>query len=295
MTLLIMAAGSGSRYGGLKQFDGLGPNGEYLLEYTIFNAITAGFNHIVVISKPANTVDIKAYLSQKLPEHIALTVLGQAISDVPEGFTAPENREKPWGTAHAVWTARAVIKTPFATVNADDYYGPEAFKNAGAFLNALPNAQTYGLVAYELSNTLSEYGTVSRGVCEVKDGTLKDITERTKLIDSGNEEATDEDSGLKFPLNTPVSMNFWLSTPFIFPAITARFKAFLSGENPEKGELYLPYIVAEQLEEQEVSVGVIPTSSQWFGLTYAQDKAAAKETLKALHESGVYPAELWKA
>ena len=168
MTLLIMAAGSGSRNGGLKQFDGLGPNGEYLLEYTIFNAITAGFNHIVVIAKPANTVDIKAYLSQKLPEHIALTVLGQAISDVPEGFTAPENREKPWGTAHAVWTARAVIKTPFATVNADDYYGPEAFKDAGAFLNALPNAQTYGLVAYELSNTLSEYGTVSRGVCEVK-------------------------------------------------------------------------------------------------------------------------------
>ena len=206
-----------------------------------------------------------------------------------------KTEKNPGGTAHAVWTARAVIKTPFATVNADDYYGPEAFKDAGAFLNALPNAQTYGLVAYELSNTLSEYGTVSRGVCEVKDGALKDITERTKLIASGNEEATDEDSGLKFPLNTPVSMNFWLSTPFIFPAITARFKAFLSGENPEKGELYLPYIVAEQLEEQEVSVGVIPTSSQWFGLTYAQDKAAAKETLKTLHESGVYPAELWKA
>jgi NDP-sugar pyrophosphorylase family protein len=295
MTLLIMAAGSGSRYGGLKQFDGLGPNGEYLLEYTIFNAIAAGFNHIVVIAKPANTEDIKVYLSQKLPENIALTVLGQAISDVPEGFSAPPQREKPWGTAHAVWTAREVIKTPFATVNADDYYGPEAFKDAGAFLNALPNHQTYGLVAYELKNTLSDYGTVSRGVCEVKDGALHDITERTKLIASGDHEATDEDSGLKFPLTTPVSMNFWLSTPFIFPAITQRFESFLSGDTPEKGELYLPFIVAEQLEAQEVSVGVIPTSSQWFGLTYSQDKAAAIETLKNLHESGVYPAKLWKA
>lgn len=294
MTLLIMAAGSGSRYGGLKQFDGLGPNGEYLLEYTIYNAIAAGFTHIVVIAKPANTSSIEAYLKSKLPMSVQLTVLGQSINDVPEGFQAPQNREKPWGTAHAVWTARAVINTPFATVNADDYYGPEAFKDAGAYLTQLPNHQTYGLVAYRLENTLSKYGTVSRGVCEVSQGALVNIKEHTQLEASSPTEVTDQDSGNRFPMDTPVSMNFWLCTPHIFPAITARFVQFLSGPNPEKGELYLPFIVAEQLEEKEVSVGVIPTSSEWFGLTYGQDKEAAIHTLAGLHQSGVYPARLWE-
>lgn len=294
MTLLIMAAGSGSRYGGLKQFDGLGPNGEYLLEYTIYNAMAAGFTHIVVIAKPANTTTIEEYLKNKLPTRVQLTVLGQSISDVPEGFKVPESREKPWGTAHAVWTARNVINTPFATVNADDYYGPEAFKDAGAYLNQLPNHQTYGLVAYRLENTLSNYGTVSRGVCEVSQGALVNIKEHTQLAASSPTEVTDQDSGNRFPMNTPVSMNFWLCTPHIFPAITARFVQFLSGAHPEKGELYLPFIVAEQLEEKEVSVGVIPTSSEWFGLTYGQDKEAAIHTLASLHQSGVYPPKLWE-
>ncbi|CAI8221440.1 MAG: UTP--glucose-1-phosphate uridylyltransferase [Flavobacteriaceae bacterium] len=294
MTLLIMAAGSGSRYGGLKQFDGLGPNGEYLLEYTIYNAIAAGFNHIVVIAKPANTTSITEYLQTKLPSEVQLTVLGQSISDVPDGFKAPEGREKPWGTAHAVWTAREVISTPFATVNADDYYGPEAFKDAATYLEQLPNAQTYGLVAYHLENTLSNYGTVSRGVCEVSQGALVNIVEHTQLAASSPTEVTDQDSGNRFPMHTPVSMNFWLCTPHIFPAISARFEEFLSGPHPEKGELYLPFIVAEQLAEKEVSVGVIPTSSEWFGLTYGPDKEVAIQTLATLHQSGVYPAKLWE-
>jgi len=295
MTLLIMAAGSGSRYGGLKQFDGLGPKGEYLLEYTIFNALNAGFTHIVVIAKPANVSDIKSYLASKIPANIHLTVLGQAISDVPKGYKVPEGREKPWGTAHAVWTAREVINTPFATVNADDYYGPEAFKDAAAYLQKLPNNQTYGLVAYSLENTLSKYGTVSRGVCQVRDGALENIQEHTKLEANAQGSVTDYETGSHFPLDTPVSMNFWLCTPYIFPAITKRFEAFLAGSNPEKGELYLPFIVAEQLEDKAVNVGVIPTASQWFGLTYGQDKAAAIESLKTLHESGAYPADLWNS
>jgi len=294
MTLLIMAAGSGSRYGGLKQFDGLGPNGEYLLEYTIFNSIAAGFTHIVVIAKPSNVGDIKSYLASKLPSHIELKVLGQSITDVPEGFTAPAGREKPWGTAHAVWTARHDIHSPFATVNADDYYGPEAFKDAGAYLNKLPNNTTYGLVAYRLENTLSNYGTVSRGVCKVSGGQLQDIQEHTRLEATAPNVVTDYETGNTFPMDSPVSMNFWLCTPNIFPAITARFVSFLSGDSPEKGELYLPYIVAEQLEVNEVSVGVIATTSQWFGLTYAQDKAAAMGILNSLHVSGIYPASLWK-
>lgn len=290
-----MAAGSGSRYGGLKQFDALGPNGEYLLEYTIYNAIAAAFNHIVIIAKPANTQDLRAYLTPKLPHRIKLTVLGQSITDIPEGFTVPKGREKPWGTAHAVWAAREVINTPFATVNADDYYGPEAFKDAGTYLSSLPNNETYGLVAYRLENTLSKYGTVSRGICQVKNGTLTSIKEHTKLEASSPTKVIDLDTQKTFPMHTPVSMNFWLCTPHIFPAITERFIAFLSGGSPEKGELYLPFIVAEQLQENKVAVGVIPTTSQWFGLTYSQDKEAALKTLKDLHNAGTYPAQLWNA
>ena len=294
MTLLLMAAGSGSRYGKLKQFDGLGPNEEFLLEYSIFDAITNGFDHIVVITKEANQEFLKSYLSERLPSKIKLDVLVQDINNLPNGVKLNTERVKPWGTAHAVWCAKDVIDDEFVIINADDYYGKKAFEGAAKFIKNSDSNNTYGIVGYNLKDTLSEHGSVSRGVCTVENGHLLTIQEHTKIIASGNV-IIDEDSGNELEPETIVSMNFWICNPSIFDYIEKYFTNFLNvPENLEKSEIYLPFVAQEMMVNGLININVIDSKSDWFGVTYYEDKSEAVNTLKALTEANQYPSPIWK-
>lgn len=288
-----MAAGSGSRYGKLKQFDDLGPNGEFLMEFSIHDALKNGFKHIVVITKEENKEFLKKYLSKRLESNIKLDVLAQKVSDIPNEAFFNGERNKPWGTAHAVWTARKVIKSTFVIINADDYYGQNAFKVAGKFIKKNSVQNIFGLVSYQLKDTLSNYGSVSRGVCTVKKNQLESIVERTK-ISKINGEIKDEESGKILDFNATVSMNFWISTTKIFEYIEVYFSSFLSKvENLEKNEIYLPFVAQEMMRKGIISIEVINSESNWFGVTYYEDKETAVNTLKKLVESGRYPKPLW--
>ena len=293
MTLLLMAAGSGSRYGKLKQFDDLGPAQEFLMEFSIFDALKNNFNHIVVITKAANKSFLESHLSERLPKEVKLDVLVQNIEDIPETISLDTKREKPWGTAHAVWTARHVIKGSFVIINADDYYGQNAFSGAANFIKNNENPDAFALVAYNLKNTLSKFGSVSRGVCEVENHKLTSIIERTKISEQGPQ-IIDEDSGVILAPNTAVSMNFWICNTSIFKYIETYFTAFL--ENPsnlEKSEIYLPFVTQEMMENGHITVDVIEAQSTWFGVTYYDDKKEAVSTLADLTEQGAYPTPLW--
>ena len=294
MTLLLMAAGSGSRYGKLKQFDDLGPNGEFLMEFSIFDALQNGFEHIVVITKKENQAFLKNHLSERLDSSIKRDVLVQRIDDIPETSYFSGERKKPWGTAHAVWTARTVIETPFVIINADDYYGQNAFKGAAEFIKTQKITDVFGLIGYQLKDTLSDFGAVSRGVCTVEDKRLQTIVERTKISKGNNGVIKDEDSGEILNANATVSMNFWICTPKIFEYTERYFASFLAqAENHEKNEIYLPFVAQEMMENGSISVEVINADSDWFGVTYYKDKDIAVETLNRLVESGKYPSPLW--
>lgn len=294
MTLLLMAAGSGSRYGKLKQFDELGPAKEFLMEFSIFDALSVGFTHIVVITKAANQTFLQEYLSKRLPKDIKLDVLVQDITDLPEAETLEVKREKPWGTAHAVWTARNVIQSEFVIINADDYYGKQAFEGAAHFIKNNTAKNIYALVGYQLKDTLSEHGSVSRGVCKVEDNHLVSIEEHTK-IEAVDEKIVDEDSGRILDPDTIVSMNFWICNPSIFNYIETYFKNFLSiPENLEKSEIYLPFVAQEMMANGLIDIHVISSNSEWFGVTYYEDKAEAVNTLSQLTKNGKYPTPLWK-
>jgi NDP-sugar pyrophosphorylase family protein len=294
MTLLLMAAGSGSRYGKLKQFDELGSAGEFLMEFGIFDAISVGFTHIVVITKAANQSFLQDYLSKRLPQGIALDVLVQDITDLPETVKLDVKREKPWGTAHAVWTARTVINSDFVIINADDYYGKQAFEGAANFVKNNTSNKTYALVGYQLKDTLSEHGSVSRGVCSVDDGHLISIEEHTK-IEAVEGKIIDEDSDRILDPNTIVSMNFWICNPSIFKYIETYFSNFLSiPENLEKSEIYLPFVAQEMMANGLIDINVISSNSEWFGVTYYEDKAEAVKTLQDLTNKNQYPTPLWK-
>lgn len=293
MTLLLMAAGSGSRYGKLKQFDDLGPAGEFLMEFSIFDALKNGFDHIVVITKEENQTFLKEHLAKRIGTGVKLDVLVQKIEDIPSGITISEERKKPWGTAHAVWTARDVIKTPFVIINADDYYGEKAFESAANFIKNQKDFAAFALVAYRLEDTLSDYGSVSRGVCSVENKTLKSIKERTKIVKKEGK-ITDEESGLELSGDAPVSMNFWICTPLIFDYTKDYFSQFLADKNNhEKKEIYLPFVAQEMMENGHISVDVLTTNSHWFGVTYYDDKKTAVDTLLNLTEDGIYPSPLW--
>lgn len=293
MTLLLMAAGSGSRYGKLKQFDDLGPKDEFLMEFSIYDALKNGFDHIVAITKKENVDFLKEHLSRRLPKNIKLDVLAQEITDLPEGVSFTGDRAKPWGTAHAVWTARNVIKNSFAIINADDYYGKNAFKSAAEFIKNNGKKETYGLIAYTLKNTLSEHGSVSRGVCESEDGKLTSIHERTQ-IEAQGEIIKDLDSGTEFTGEELVSMNFWVCQPSIFPFITSYLKDFIANpDNIAKGEIYLPFAIKKMINNNLIDVDVIPSASQWFGVTYASDKEIAVSELKRMTENNGYTSPLW--
>ena len=289
-----MAAGSGSRYGKLKQFDDLGPAEEFLMEFSIFDALKNNFNHIVVITKAANQSFLESHLSERLPSKVTLDVLVQEIDDIPEGVSLETKREKPWGTAHAVWTARNVIKGSFVIINADDYYGQNAFIGAANFIKNNTTTDAFALVAYNLKNTLSKFGSVSRGVCEVDNQKLTSIIERTKISEK-NLQIIDEDSGVILAPDTAVSMNFWICDTSIFKYIETYFTRFLENpDNLEKSEIYLPFVTQEMMENGHITVDVIEAESTWFGVTYYDDKKEAVSTLADLTKQGAYPTPLWK-
>ncbi|TVZ16599.1 NDP-sugar synthase [Maribacter sp. MAR_2009_72] len=291
MTLLLMAAGSGSRYGKLKQFDDLGPNGEFLMEFAIFDAIQNNFDQIVVITKKENVSFLEEHLSARLPKKIQLNVLAQELTDLPDGVTFTGERKKPWGTAHAVWTARNVINGPFVVINADDFYGQAAYRKAAEFMSS--NTDAYALLGYTLKDTLSEHGSVSRGVCEVDGDNLKSVQERLKLVQK-EDKVIDEDTQLEFTGDEQASMNFWVCRPTIFDKIESEFRLFLKDEDRiANSELYIPLMIQEMLQANEIEVKCIPSGGDWFGVTYASDKEKAMNSLKEKSDLGKYPAPIW--
>ncbi len=292
MTLLLMAAGSGSRYGKLKQFDGLGPNEEFLMEFSIFDALENEFDHIVVITKSENQSFLQEYLKERLPKKVMVDVIVQSIADLPVGFQYDGLREKPWGTAHAVWSARQFIKGDFVIINADDYYGKPAFKAAAQFIKK-NNSGQFGLVTYKLSDTLSEHGAVSRGLCKVDEGRLVSIEEFTR-IESIQGNIIDQISGVNLHPDDLVSMNFWVCNDKIFDYIEGYFKSFLAiPENLEKSEIYLPFVIQEMMIQGVTEVRAIQVKSPWFGVTYYNDKLHAQDAIRGFTAKGLYPSPLW--
>jgi len=293
MTLLLMAAGSGSRYGKLKQFDDLGPAGEFLMEFAMYDAIKNNFNHIVVITKKENVDFLKNHLKARLPNNVKLDVLAQEKTDLPDGAVFNGERKKPWGTAHAVWTARNVINDSFAVINADDFYGQSAYKNAAKFIQEYPNDNTYALLGYTLKDTLSEHGSVSRGVCIVDGDNLTSVEERLEL-ERQNDGVIDHHSGNTYTGDEQVSMNFWVCKPSIFEKIESEFRIFLKDEERiANSELYLPITIQEMLQAGEVSVKLVPSGGEWFGVTYASDREKAMNNLKNKTEQNQYISPLW--
>ena len=288
-----MAAGSGSRYGKLKQFDDLGPAGEFLMEFAMYDAIKNNFDHIVVITKKENVDFLVDHLSGRLPENVKLDVLAQEKTDLPDGVTFQGERKKPWGTAHAVWTARNVINGAFAVINADDFYGESAYANAANFMQQHPNDNTYALLGYTLKDTLSEHGSVSRGVCMIDGDDLTSVEERLEL-EQQVDGVIDHHSGNTYTGDEQVSMNFWVCKPSIFDKIESEFRIFLKDEDCiANSELYLPIAIQEMLQAGEASVKLVPSGGEWFGVTYASDKEKAMKSLRDKTAENQYISPLW--
>ena len=293
MVLLIMAAGSGSRYGKLKQFDELGPNGEFLMEFSIYDAIKNGFNHIVLITKKENKDFLYEYLRDKIDNSIKIDVVDQEINNLPNNIIADSNRQKPWGTAHAVWCAKNYIDNDFAIINADDYYGPNAFKSASKFFKNSSDQSNYGLVSYRLKNTLSKFGSVSRGVCKVSNGKLLSIIEHLK-IEKNNNIIKDQESGNILSENDFVSMNFWLCRSNFFKYLEDYISdEIINLEDITKSEIYLPFAAQQLLTKNIISIDAIDSDSEWFGVTYKEDKENSVDRLNSYSKKGIYPTPLW--
>jgi NDP-sugar pyrophosphorylase family protein len=295
-TLLVLAAGMGSRYGGIKQMDSFGPNGETIIDYSIYDAITSGFGKVVFIIRESFAEEFKNLFEPKLKGKIQTEYVMQEMDSYTEGFQVPVERAKPWGTAHAVLCAKEVIHEPFAVINADDFYGRDAFDKAVKFLSEDVSEKEYCIIGYKLSKTISENGTVSRGVCEVDfEGNLLNIAERTKIFPEGGKIYYIENAQkVPLPADTVVSMNFWGFDPNVFDFIQKLFIKFLqdNAANP-KAEFFIPIIGDAFVHEGEGKIKVIPTSSQWFGVTYREDAPTVKEDLQKLIAEGEYPEHLF--
>jgi NDP-sugar pyrophosphorylase family protein len=296
-TLVILAAGMASRYGSMKQIDGFGPNGETIIDYSIYDAIQAGFGKVVFIIREEFADNFKAIFEPKLAGKIATDYVYQTYDLKPFGMSEEIERAKPWGTAHAVLAAKDAVKEPFCVINADDFYSRDSYEQMAKFLTSEVNNETYSLMGFQINKTLSDYGSVSRGVCQVNDaGLLTDIHERTQVYFK-NSDVMYEENGVEFPLasNTPVSMNFWGFTPKIFEDSVAMFVAFAlaNKENP-KAEFFIPLVAEKLIKEGKASFKVLPTDSKWFGVTYKEDKPIVQASIDALVSSGVYPSNLWK-
>lgn len=298
--LVIMAAGLGSRYGGDKQTTGIGPHGEPLMEYSIYDAIRAGFRKVVFIVRPESKPVIEELFGKRLArfrtdggEAVDVDYAFQDFSSIPDFYRIPPERKKPFGTAHALLCAADVVKEPFCVINADDYYGADAYRVAHDALTRLPPEGAALMVGYALKNTLSENGTVSRGICDVENGILRGITERLKIGASPKGGLWDEDSGVTLSPDDVASMNLWGFAPSIFPALRRNFEDFLrkAGDNP-KAECYLPSVVDAERAAGRLTVRVLRSAAQWFGMTYQEDSACVAANLKALHDAGFYPETL---
>ena len=296
-TLVVLAAGMGSRYGGLKQVDPVGPSGEAILDYSVFDAIRGGFGKVVFIIRKDFEAEFKAKVGSKYEGHIAVDYCYQDLADLPAPFAVPEGRTKPWGTAHATRAARNVVHEPFAVINADDFYGRDALAKLGAYLASVdPASLHFCMVGYRLDLTLSENGSVARGICDVSsDGLLRGVTEMTKLVKAGDvaENREDEANPVKVPLDARVSMNCWGFTPKLFEELEVRFAKFLAARGTElKSEWYIPFVVDELIKEGKADCHLLPTDSSWFGVTYRDDKPHVVAEIKKLVDAGEYPANL---
>ncbi len=284
-TLVVLAAGMGSRFGGLKQIEPIGPNGEALLDFSVYDAKKAGFNKVVFIIKEAIEKEFKETVGKRIEKLIDTEYVFQETYKLPEGYTCPEDREKPWGTAHAIYCCKDVVKTPFAVINADDYYGPSAYKQIYETLAS--GTEDYCMVGFRLANTLTENGSVSRGVCEIKDGYLDSITERTKIIDCKFTE--DGENWTALSPDTVVSMNIWGFTPDVFEYITDYLKKFLDESiNTPKSECYLPCFVSELIDAGKKKVKVLVAEDKWYGVTYKEDKDYVVASINKKIQNGEY-------
>ena len=298
-TLFVLAAGMGSRYGGLKQLDGLGPNGETIMDYSIYDAIKAGFGKIVFVIRPSFEKDFNEVVINKYKKLIETDIVFQEITNVPEGFTYIPEREKPWGTNHAVLMGKDAIKEPFAVINADDFYGQESFAVLADFLRSVEGKKNeYCMVGYRVGNTLSESGAVSRGVCVVDENQLlMNVVERTHIEEKGGTIIYLDENGEEVSLlaTTPVSMNMWGFTPDYFDYSMEYFKQFLK-ENGDKlkSEFYIPLAVNNLIVEKKVTCKVLDTPSKWFGVTYAEDRPQVVLKINELIRKGTYPEKLYK-
>ena len=299
--LVVMAAGMGSRYGGLKQIDPVGPNGEIIIDYSLYDAKQAGFETVVFIIKKEIEKDFKESVGNRVSQYMDVRYAFQNIDDLPEGFSVPEGRKKPWGTAHAVMSARDIIDGPFVAINADDFYGRDAFKVIYNYLSAEhpENPYPFCMVAYNLANTLTENGYVSRGVCETdENGYLTKVTEHLKIEKAGEDaQSIMEDKTVMLCGCTPVSMNMWGFTKDFVTEAWEGFPEFLENgisTNPEKCEYYLPSVVTRLIESGKAAVKVLTSSDKWYGVTYKEDKPMVQQAMADMHASGRYPEKLWE-
>lgn len=295
-TLVILAAGMGSRYGGLKQLDEVGPNGEAIIDYSLFDAIRAGFGKVVFIIRRDFEVAFKERFSANLEGKIEVEYVYQELTDLPEGFSVPKGREKPWGTGHAIRAARTAANTPFIAINADDFYGAEAYQTCAKFLTTDVSENLYSMVGYRLDNTLSEHGSVSRGVCVTdKNNNLVDIEERTKISKTKNGiEYLNGDQSIQMVGDETVSMNFWGFHPSLFKHLEEGFIDFLKNEGQEmKSEFFIPFHVDDLIKANKVSAKVLTSDATWFGVTYKEDKPMVIAQLNKLIAQGKYPNKLW--
>lgn len=299
VSLVVLAAGMGSRYGGLKQMDSFGPNGETIIDYSLYDAYRAGFDHVVFIIRDFFAEKFKESFEPKMRGRMETDYVYQELTNIPEAFDIPKERDRPWGTGHAVWVAKPVISGPFAVINADDYYGPESYKILYDFLTTSRDPEEYGVVGYRLDNTLSEHGTVNRGVCEANDtGYLRNIVECKQI-------GRDAEGVISYPAedgrpvllskDAPVSMNMWAFYPSYFNYFEEQFGAFLAEQGREmKSEFYIPSLVDELIRTNKRQTKILHSESEWFGVTYQEDKEFVSKRLQNLLKDSVYPYNLWE-
>lgn len=294
-TLLVLAAGMGSRYGGLKQMDPVGPSGETLLDYSVYDAIRSGFSRVVFVIRRDFEEEFREKIGGRFEDRVDVGYVFQQLNDLPEGFNVPEERTKPWGTGHAIWCARSAVDSPFLAINADDFYGYGAISGVGNFLQRQsPDSTSFCMAGYRLATTLSPSGHVSRGVCGVSEkNLLTDIKEFTRIEGTPLEIVNQED-GTRFTGEERVSMNCWGFTPAVFPCLEELFTAFLLKHGTaEKSEFYIPEAVANMIHDGKATVNVLPVESKWFGVTYREDRPSVISALSTLVTEGTYPSPLW--
>lgn len=299
-TLVIMAAGMGSRFGGMKQITPVDAQGHIIMDFSIYDAIRAGFGKVVCIIKKEIEADFEAAIGARLREHVELVYAYQSLDQLPEGFTIPEGRVKPWGTAHAVWCARDVLDGPFAVLNADDFYGKEAFEVMAKFLSEEHGPTEHAMVGYQLRNTLTDNGSVARGVCEMDENSyLTDVIERLQIVKRGDSAAYTEDGEtyVELPMDSLVSMNLWGFRKEALARFEEWFCDFLKNtlpSNPMKAEFFLPLIISSMIKEKSGSIKVLTSEARWHGVTYKEDLPSVVSAVQAMKDEGKYPEYLWR-